>query len=411
MHCQGRRKSGGTDYQRKTPRTTVGASLLPSLPEWMAAMLLFSIFVAGFSQLLGGYFDLAAILIILVIAFMRDRILGVSVSCLFVSAIAVAYGFIWIASCSPQTCSAEVVSTGTTVWQFGIYLLLFSIIAAHRMVWVSQKSVVIGFLAFFLFLSATNQASIFESLRGLNSSQFFNSYRFGIGNEVNNINFIALFSASLTPFAFPRSPRDFSGYLATFLVLIVVVSTYSRGALLVTGILAALSGFVLWRGFRSKIFLFVFILIGAGSLYWAGYFEKRSFDIGDASISARLRVFALLNDLELFGNKFALSSHFSRRGAIDNTLLRHLIGAGAGVSLLLFAFWSVFGAALKSWSLGGIRAREALSLFGWSIALVLDDTFFSLWGAFLLGNFLPDIGNRRPTVNSVGRFSVSASAR
>lgn len=411
MHRQGRRKLGGAYCQRKTPRTTVGASLLPSLTEWMAAMLLFSIFVAGFSQLLGGYFDLAAILIILVIAFIRDRILQVSISCIFISAIAVAYGFIWIASCSPKTCSAEVVSTGRTVWQFGIYLLLFSIIAAHKMVCVSRKSVTIGFLAFFLFLSATNQASILDSLRGLNSSQFFNSYRFGIGNEVNNINFIALFSASLVPFAFPRDPRDLSGYAATLLVIIVVVSTYSRGALVVAGILAALSGFVLWRGFRSKIFLFVFIMIGVGSLYWAGYFEKRAFDIGDASISARLRVFALLNDFELFGNKFALSSHFSRRGAIDNTLLRHLIGAGAGVSLLLFAFWSVFGAAFRAWSLGGGRAREALSLFGWSIALVLDDTFFSLWGAFLLGNFLPNIANRRPAVNRVGRFLVRASAR
>ena len=367
----------------------------------MGILLLTSILIASFSQIFGGYLDALAILTIAGACFLRDGRLRFTTSMFIVSGLAFTYGMIWTLACSPVTCGPAVLATGRSVWQFAVYLLFFSLLRRHAIIRLTPKVVAVSILLFFGFLAVNGQFTLLDSLRGLSAQQFFNSYRFGIDNEINNVNFVALFCASLTPFAFPRHTRDILGYTAVLLVALFIIATYSRSALLLFGGLSALSGYYLWRFNISQFFVLIVLLIaGYAAILSLGYFERRAFDFEtDSSIIARMRVFGLLNEFSVLGNKAALSDYFIRRGAVDNTLLRHVVGGGLLVLLLVAALGPAIGRSFKQWSGNVQHTREALALFGWLVAIIFDDTFFTLWGAFLIGNFVVPmvaVGTKRP---------------
>lgn len=392
--------------QQRGNRQASRESLRPDLPETMGILLLTSNLIAAFSNILGGYLDVAAILAIAAVCLLRDGRLRFTAPMFIASGLAFAYGIIWTLSCTPVTCGPAVLSTGRGVWQFAIYLFFFALLRMHGIVKLTPKVVLASILFFFAFLAVNGQFTLLESLRGLSASQFFNSYRFGIDNQINNINFFALLCASLTPFAFPRHTRDLVGYSAMVLIAIVIIATYSRSALLLFGALSAMSGYYLWRFNIGQTFaLIALLLAGYAVISSLGYFEQRAFDFeSDQSIVARMRVFGLLSEFAPMGNKAALSEHFVRRGALDNSLLRHVVGGGLLVLLLVVALGPAVVRSVRQWSGNVQNSREALALFGWLVAVFFDDTFFTLWGAFLIGNFVvPQVRARARRPNPMYR--------
>lgn len=384
----------GAQQSRKRPANKI--KLLPDLAETMGIFLLASILIASFSEILGGYLDVATILVITAICILRDGKLLFAAPIFIAAALTSVYGAIWTFSCTSVTCGTVVLATGRSVWQFSIYLLFFALLSRHAIVRITPKVVVASFVLFFSYLAITGQFTLIDSLRGLAATRFFNSYRFGIDNEINNINFVGLFCASLAPFAFPKHPRHLVGYVSMLLIALVIVATYSRSSLILFGILSLLSGFFLWRFSIGRLITLSILLVSSFALLvWLGYFEQRAFDFAtDRSIGARLRVFGLLDELSPFGSKAALTEHFARRGAVDNTFLRHLVGGGFLVVLLIFALAAPVRRSFKQWSRGAPMTREALALFGWLLAIFFDDTFFSLWGAFLVANFVMPLASK-----------------
>ncbi|MAT39311.1 MAG: hypothetical protein CL946_06880 [Ectothiorhodospiraceae bacterium] len=371
--------------------------LLPDLPESMGIILLFGIFVTLYTQLLGGYLDAVAILLIVGVCFLRDRRFRISAAIIIASGLSAAYGLIWVLSCTGVTCGREVVGTGTVVWQFAVYLFLFAVLSAHEMIKITAKSVVIAILGFFAFLAVTGQFTLFESLAALGAGRFYQSYRFGSQMEINAINFSALLAATLVPFAFPRTARDFVGYLALFLIAIFIVATFSRSGLILFGVLMVVSGFWLWRLTALNTLVLIFAILAAFQiLAMSGYFDQRTFDLAtDRSFAIRISAYDLMGEIEILGNKAALTHHFIRRGAVDNAFVRHVVGGGALVILLLFAIGPAIGRSFRRWRHRDLSARSAIALLGWLIAVLADDTFFSIWGAFLIGLFVTPLADSK----------------
>jgi len=374
---------------------------LPSFPHikksYLAGgLLLWSILTAGFSSgAVLGQVDKIVMVVLLFRAVVMFRPKVQPRSLLLIVSTAL-YGLFWMLDCTFSVCGSSVEGTGTNVLRFVIYYLAFAVLRNNNAVRIAPQVVLFSLIFFVLGLFAQGDFSVLQSLGALGQDQFWNSYRFGIENETNNINYTAMVLATLVPFAFPRQPADLIGILALVCIAALVIATYSRSGLALYGVLLILSGISIWGLSVGRTIFLVALCIGAFmTIKSLGYFSFRSFDlINDASGAARLAVFDVLYKLQPFGQKQILSD-YSQIGAIDNALVRHLVGSGSLSILILVPGIALAWQATRHLVQNLPENRAAIAALGWLMTVILDDQVFSLWGAFVLAWF-----GSRPTTNT-----------
>jgi len=313
------------------------------------------------------------------------------------------YSVVWLVDCLSRDAGMEVIGTGINGLRFSIFAALFITIRQRFQISPSALVVSLSLVLFAIFLELSPFNGLTDAFSNFSGTELYTSRRLGVNEGFNTATALALMIASILPLVLPNRLTQPWHFLATLLVMIFVIASFSRGALIIAFLASALTTFAVFRlGIKSILLVLALLAICVGTLSTLGYFDIRSFEFGsDSSASLRVRAIQLVGEMTIVGDKDALNSFNITDGAIDNFVVRHVVGAGAlslifGYMLLLYVI-----KVLGNWhNYTDMQKRIIVAQIAWVFTIILDDTFFSVWGAFLFSLSPIDV---RPKPNAIRR--------